>query len=114
MVNIMGKKPAGPPDKFRGSRGPGRSPRRLAAEAAGMTRHQMHQALALAQIPEDEFDALIESDNPPSLEALARIGRGLDPVRDRDRGPLSALKAAWKNASASERGESLEWIDETD
>ncbi|UMA67285.1 hypothetical protein LVO79_21130 (plasmid) [Roseivivax marinus] len=79
-----------------------------------MTRSQMYTALALANIPEDEFERLIESDAAPSIETLARIGRGLDPQRERDRGPLSQLIAAWRNASDDERAAFLEHIDETD
>ena len=56
--------------------GPDRSPIRKVAEEAGMTRHQMYQAIAASDIPEDEFERLIESDNPPSLSELAAIGRG--------------------------------------
>lgn len=70
------KNPSGRPDKFRGKRGPERSERRKICEAAGISRHQMHQMMQIGSIPEDEFERLIESDDPPTLTELARIGRG--------------------------------------
>jgi hypothetical protein len=72
----MSENPGGCPPKFRGRRGPERGPRRLAAEAAGLSRHQMRQALAVAAVPRDVFEALVESDNPPTVTALAELGRG--------------------------------------
>lgn len=68
--------PSGRPDKFRGKRGPERSERRQIADAAGMSRHQMYQAMQVASIPRDEFERLVESEEPPTLTELARIGRG--------------------------------------
>ena len=63
--------PSGRPNKFRGKRGPERSAGRQAAEAAGMSRHQFYQAMKIAEIPDDEFDAMVESDSPPTITALA-------------------------------------------
>lgn len=63
--------PSGRPDKFRGQRGPEKSDRRKAADAAGMSRHQMYQAMKVADIPEDDFERLIEDDDPPTLTELA-------------------------------------------
>lgn len=68
--------PSGRPDKFRGKRGPERSERRKMMEAAGLSRHQMYQMMQIANIPEDEFERLVESDDPPTITELARIGRG--------------------------------------
>ena len=51
------KKPHGRPGGFR-KRGPAPSAQRLAAEEAGMSRHQMRQALAVAEIPEEEVVSL--------------------------------------------------------
>lgn len=47
---------------------------RLAREA-GLSRHQLYQALAVGQIPEAEFEALVEGERVPSVDRLARIGR---------------------------------------
>jgi hypothetical protein len=71
---------SGRPDK---KRGPERSARRQMAEAAGMSRHQMYQAIAIAAIPEAEFEALVESENPPTLDDLVRHARGLPKRRAR-------------------------------
>lgn len=61
--------------------GPERSEVRKAAEAAGMSRKQMYRALWVARLPEEEFEAAIESDDPPSVTELADRGRGADPTR---------------------------------
>ena len=68
--------PSGRPDKFRGKRGPAKGELRKLAEDAGLSRHQMYQAVQVASIPEDEFERLVESQEPPSITELARIGRG--------------------------------------
>jgi hypothetical protein len=69
--------PSGRPDKFsRGKRGPERSKFRKMCEEAGISRHQMYQMIQIANIPEDEFERLIESDDPPNITELAKIGRG--------------------------------------
>jgi len=67
---------SGRPDKFRGKRGPERGERRKLMESVGFSRHQMYQAMQIANIPNDEFERLVESDEPPSLTELARFGRG--------------------------------------
>jgi hypothetical protein len=59
-----------------------RSRRRLAQEA-GLSLHQYRQAMRVSNIPKDEFERLVESDNPPTIEALARLGT----KRGRRRGP---------------------------
>ena len=56
-------------------RGPPRSAMRQAAEAAGISRAWMWRALRVASIPEDEFEALVESDTPPTVTKLVRIAR---------------------------------------
>jgi hypothetical protein len=46
------------------------------ARAAGMSRHQVYQAVALASIPEQLFEELVERPgSPPSVTELAQIGR---------------------------------------
>lgn len=54
-------------------RGPARSEMRRMAEEAGLSRGQMWRALQVAAIPEDEFEALIESETPPTVTALVRM-----------------------------------------
>jgi len=74
VETMTDENPSGRPYEFRGKRGPERSERRKAAEAAGMSRHQMYQALKLANIPEDEFERLVESDHQPTVTELAAYG----------------------------------------
>jgi len=69
-------------------RGPARGPVREAAEAAGITRQQAWQWIQLANIPESTFEALIETDNPPSVSQLVEIARvlqGKPPSKPRPR-----------------------------
>jgi len=48
--------------------------RKQAASDAGMSRHQMHTALRVANVPASDFEAQVESDKPPTLSALASQG----------------------------------------
>jgi hypothetical protein len=48
---------------------------REAAEKAGMSEHQQLQAVRVASIPADEFEALIETVKPPTVTALAERGK---------------------------------------
>ncbi len=54
---------------------PSMSERDIAA-AVGMSRRQIQDAKAIASIPEEEFERLIESDNPPTVTAFADLARG--------------------------------------
>jgi hypothetical protein len=45
-----------------------------AAREAGMSKHQQMQATRIANVPEEEFDAQVDADNPPTLSQLARQG----------------------------------------
>lgn len=67
----------------------GRAPSRLeAATAAGLSEHQRKTALRVASVPESDFDAAVESDEPPTVTALAERGKaerlvdlgGIDPA----------------------------------
>ncbi len=53
----------------------GRGTRRELAQTAGLSLHQYRQAMRLANIPKDDFERLVESDDPPTIEVLARTGR---------------------------------------
>ena len=70
------KKPVSTKNK---KRGPQRSAMRQAADAAGLSRSAMYNAIALANIPEDYFEELIESDNPPTMPELILIGKSKKP-----------------------------------
>lgn len=51
------------------------SARKNAASEAGMSLHQQKQAQRVARIPKDNFNAQVESDNPPTVSKLAKQGR---------------------------------------
>lgn len=63
------------PDSVPSKKGPERSARRQAAEAAGLSRSQMWRAMQVADIPADEFEALVESDTPPTVTELVELSR---------------------------------------
>jgi hypothetical protein len=46
-----------------------------AADEAGLSEHQRKTALRVANVPRDEFEAAIESDDPPTVTALAERGK---------------------------------------
>ncbi|MCP4542389.1 MAG: hypothetical protein GY832_35145 [Chloroflexi bacterium] len=52
------------------------------ARNAGMSDRQRKAALRVATIPEDDFNAQVESDNPPSITRLAEQGIKPRPVLD--------------------------------
>jgi len=56
-------------------RGPSKSPRRQAAEAAGLSRSQTWRIMQVGEVPDDLFEELVESDNPPTVSELVEIGR---------------------------------------
>ncbi len=59
------------------------SERARAAEKAGMSRDQVVRAMRVGKIPEAEFEALVESDDPPTLTELAERGtRKVAPLVD--------------------------------
>lgn len=45
-----------------------------AARDAGMSKHQQVQAVRIASIPEDDFEAQVEAPKPPTLTQLAQQG----------------------------------------
>jgi hypothetical protein len=42
-----------------------------AAERAGISRDQMHTAMKVADVPQEKFDAAVESNQPPGVKRLA-------------------------------------------
>ena len=48
--------------------------RTQAADDAGLSEHERKRALRVASIPEERFNAQVESDNPPTPNQLARQG----------------------------------------
>lgn len=53
-----------------------------AATAAGMSEHQRKTALRVAAVPAADFEAAIESDDPPTVTKLAEAGRQARPLVD--------------------------------
>lgn len=49
--------------------------RSQAADDAGMSERQRKTALRVASVPEDEFNAAVDSDEPPTVTKLAEQGR---------------------------------------
>lgn len=45
-----------------------------AATAAGLSEHQRKTALRVNSVPREQFEQLIESDNPPTVTQLAELG----------------------------------------
>lgn len=67
----------------RGNQGEGVRPvvsRQKAAEDAGMSPHQQKQAIRVASVPADKFEAQVESKNPPTITALAEQGKKAAPA----------------------------------
>ena len=52
-----------------------------AAHEAGLSRHQKNQAVAVASVPDEQFERAVEGDNPPTVAALAK--HGTKPQRSR-------------------------------
>jgi hypothetical protein len=48
--------------------------RAATAKAAGMSEHQRKTAFRVAAVPKPEFDAAVESENPPTVTSLAKRG----------------------------------------
>ena len=73
----------------------------LAAEAAGLSKHQTKTALRVAALPHEEFERLVEGERPPTVTELAEMGlshRGATPRRDRPHN----LSAVFRGASDAE------------
>jgi hypothetical protein len=58
--------------------------RREAAEAAGLSKDQQVQAVRVANVPDELFEELNESEDPPTVTALAKHGK-------KPRGPIVDL-----------------------
>ena len=54
---------------------PGMSLRDVAAAVPNLTVSQLERAVCVAEIPADEFEALVESDTPPTMTQLVALGR---------------------------------------
>lgn len=70
---LLNEIPAVPPTHTR--KAEGQATRTSVATAAGMSEHQKNRALQVARVAEKQFDELVESDAPPGISTLARIGQ---------------------------------------
>jgi hypothetical protein len=69
------------------------------------------RAKQVANIPEAEFEALVESDKPPTVTRLVEIGRARSGTQSTKRasGKVRALKRAWAAATPEERKAFADW-----
>lgn len=67
---------------------------REAAAQAGLSKHQQVTAVRVANVPHDDFEAMVESDTPPTVTKLANIGKVSRPIIDHgDRDPTDFNRA---------------------
>lgn len=71
-----------------------------AAAEAGLTLHQQRTAMRVHAVPRDQFETLVESANPPTVTALANIGRRerapiIDHLAGRDPGDFQQATKLW-------------------
>jgi hypothetical protein len=55
--------------------------RKTAADEAGMSPRQAKDAIRVANVPQETFERLVESDNPPTITALAELGKKPAPTK---------------------------------
>jgi len=72
--------------------------RKAVATEAGLSERQRNTALRVANIPAEEFEAAIESDDPPTVTELAKRGTVTRPKPRRIRGLLPGDYVAFCNA----------------
>lgn len=96
----MKAKPTGP--------APGHLSSRQIEKQFGISRPKQWRAKQLANIPEEELEALIEGDNPPTVTALVNYAHST--TNHRTSIGLRNLIRSWNRASASEQDAFLDWI----
>lgn len=102
---------------------PGRyaSTRSEVCREAGISKDQQATAMRVHAVPRDEFEARVESNNPPTITELASLahqsmaGKIVENFHalnaaDKDSGGFAALKRDWEAATAVERVTFLRWI----
>ena len=83
LLNAIQPQPGKRTDKPRA----GTDSRSEAARKAGLSHRQQHQAQRVANVPECDFNAQVESDSPPTVTALANQGKRPSPFsREQVRG----------------------------
>lgn len=66
--------------------------RQEAGSEAGMSERQVKTAVRVASVPEEAFEAAVEGDDPPTVTALAEIGKQAPPLRPIPEGFQQATK----------------------
>lgn len=79
--------------------------RKAAADAAGLSDDQRKTAIRIASVPKDEFERLVESDDPPTVTALAEIGtkRQNRPKKAPEATSWTRLTEAWNEATDEDK-----------
>lgn len=67
---------------------------RQAAADAGMSKRQQVTAVRVANVPQQEFDAAVEGDDPPTVTALAEMGKQARPKPTKLPTPKQAMEMA--------------------
>ncbi len=91
------------PRKQRPERGgvlPENPSQRDIAAFTGLSTRKIWQAKKIADTPEDQFDRLIESDNPPTITQLLNMAHHRDESQTT---PWDRLVTAWNAASDEDR-----------
>jgi hypothetical protein len=76
----------------------------------GISRAMLWRAQQVGNIPEDQFEALIEGDDPATVTQLVEIGRKRPKMQSR--ATLRTLKRAWLAATPEERAQFAAWVQE--
>jgi hypothetical protein len=72
------------------------SSRRSAAKAAGLSPAEQKTAIRVNNVPRDQFEAQVESDKPPTVQALAQQGVQPHPLAPGfDRADMDAGRGLW-------------------
>jgi hypothetical protein len=94
------------PDNQRPTDGPMTT--RQIADTFGISRAMQWRAKQIINIPEDEFEALIESENPSTVTALVEYARG-----NQQPAPPSGLRRLireWNRSTKQDQDAFLNWI----
>jgi hypothetical protein len=81
---------------------------RQIASQFGISRSKQWRAKKIADIPEEEFEALIEADNPPTVTALVDYAHGRPPPTTTT--TLRRLTREWNRATEQDQIAFLEWV----
>ena len=104
LLQEIPKSPGGRPPKTQGDAPPSLTPRQEAARTAGLSDDKVKEALRVAAVPAEEFEAAVESDDPPSVAELAERGTKKRKVAP---GPEELREEARRGIAAMDRFEAF-------